>query len=200
MNGCFGVLRGVAVLVAFSNVACNVLTGASDLAADCVEKPCAIAAPRRTTTTSATEPLDAGESLEASAPHAPATESKDAGPAPDSKEEPTHTPGVRCGDVRCDGAEPACCSDDWGLRCVDDVRSCSSYGVALACDEPSDCGGGEVCCLGAYATENTAVCLPKRDCDSAATMVLCSNAADCLAGEICLPFVASTGYGRCVAW
>lgn len=75
-----------------------------------------------------------------------------------------HGPGVFCGDKAC-GANEACCNDAPSPRCVraDAPGECSDL---VRCDESSDCGASQYCCLGRIDNYTfKSECASKARCD-----------------------------------
>ena len=190
--------------LALSTFGCNVLTGSADLAIAC-EDECELSAPRRSTSSSSTEPLDGGRARPAPDGAAPALDAGDERGTDAGRDDVDEQDGgaperVRCGDVGCGGEEAECCVRSGAMTCIGAQASCS-YGVRMRCDEAAGCGAGQVCCLDGVYRRNEAVCTARSDCWGSGAMVLCSTSGDCLSGQTCLPFVQPPGYARCVtAW
>ena len=190
--------------LALSTFGCNVLAGSADLAIAC-EAEGERGAPRRSTSSPSTEPLDGGRARPAPDGAAPALDAGDERGTDAGRDDVDEQDGgaperVRCGDVGCGGEEAECCVRSGAMTCIGAQASCS-YGVRMRCDEAADCGAGQVCCLDGVYRRNEAVCTARSDCWGSGAMVLCSTSGDCLSGQTCLPFVQPPGYARCVtAW
>lgn len=180
--------------LALLGVACNVLTGAADLTAACGAS-CESRLPERVSSTSSTEPLEAGAVRDASP--SDGGEAHDAGSPEEAEDASTEEASdVRCGAVACGGATPACCVEDRTMTCVAAAAGCR--GLRIRCDETADCSAGQVCCLGGALARGEAVCIERVDCWGANATVMCKTSADCAAGQVCLPFAQPEGYRGCV--
>jgi hypothetical protein len=79
----------------------------------------------------------------------------------------------------CAGSSICCAATAGGqvssASCME-LNACKE--LAIACDGPEDCGGGEVCCA-TSPTSMTAECHPANECASAVSLVFCRKDADC---------------------
>ncbi|GAC1352678.1 MAG: hypothetical protein NVSMB1_17930 [Polyangiales bacterium] len=87
------------------------------------------------------------------------------------------------GKVSCRGTECALpdnfCCDGTSTRCAVNATlggTCENSAVFLRCDEPADCAGGQLCCLG-FGLGSGSNC--SSDCGSGETLRLCKTTADC---------------------
>ncbi|MCC6521808.1 MAG: hypothetical protein IT373_04035, partial [Polyangiaceae bacterium] len=108
---------------------------------------------------------------------------------------------VRCGAARCRVPDERCCHGAEGDRCVPDDGSayCPDRGTeyaSMACDDPSDCRAGDVCCLQMTPEGTQATRCSPHPCPTAEVCV--PGAAACHEGLRC---EAEHGdlEGRCVA-
>jgi Stigma-specific protein, Stig1 len=86
------------------------------------------------------------------------------------------SPGILCGPVTCPDPQ-LCCSSGGGMggsyACFDpNVQTCS--GELVECDDPSDCGAGEVCCSDVVFGTSGATC--STGCSGT---ILCAQSLDC---------------------
>lgn len=123
------------------------------------------------------------------------------------------TPNVVCGNTTCILDRELCCQKnfqtsqqvDTPFECVtgaanatisqggprsDTCRKVSPDRV-IACDEPSDCRSGDVCCLGGNQGGTSITCVPELDCNGASRGrgLLCASPAgvfnNCASGQQC---------------
>jgi hypothetical protein len=104
--------------------------------------------------------------------------------------------GTVCGTATC-SATQECCVGVGGRECVDQ-GTCQD--VALTCDGPEDCTGGDVCCAagnggggGAPGTGGTS-CRPDNQCQTR----VCAAETDCDGGDMCCP-IQELGVSLCLA-
>lgn len=105
---------------------------------------------------------------------------------------------VHCGSATCPLTSEVCCLDD-ASTC--ELRAgCMSPGRSrLACDDPSDCAAGQVCCLyrNADKTVSAAQCVNSVKCDRVGgDKLLCDPSrmpATCPGLQACLPFTDLIG-------
>jgi hypothetical protein len=94
-------------------------------------------------------------------------------------------PGVvTCGETTCAVPSHECCAGGASETCVTLGGTCSS-GNVRACDEKSDCSGGDICCLLApSATVSTMTCQPGPTCPTGlASAQLCKTDTECVGGS-----------------
>jgi hypothetical protein len=91
------------------------------------------------------------------------------------------TEGVPCGDATCNAPE-VCCVTFNGQSCTSNCNQ----GLALACDGPEDCSGGDVCCGDIGMGGGGSECMPSGDCQTGmGSGRLCHSNTDCDTGETC---------------
>ena len=104
-------------------------------------------------------------------------------------------PLVWCGmnDPACSGAKAVCCYDENAFQgtCAAAAADCNQFTTAFACDDPTDCAQGDICCGGLGGAR----CLAIGACQDHR---LCISQNQCGLGESCCPFVMGGGLSWCV--
>lgn len=75
------------------------------------------------------------------------------------------------------------------------AKSCYA---AVGCDDPQDCGGGQVCCLGKVDVYADTACVPPADCQAEGKFRVCKADGDCQAGKVCCAKAKGGQYGVCL--
>lgn len=115
--------------------------------------------------------------------------------APVTDDAPSNNPdgavGTECGTETCTTSQE-CCVEAGGRTCVA-TGTCA--GVALGCDGPEDCTGGEVCCAGGGGGPGSGgtECRNANQCNAN----VCGSSTDC-DGTMCCP-IQELGVSLCLA-
>jgi hypothetical protein len=94
-------------------------------------------------------------------------------------------PGTICGTLSCTGTRSTCCSsapNEAGI-CIAPDDPCSQW--KFTCDDPSDCGPGQVCCLYTLGSDG-AICETPDKCKAMPGLERCTLPGDCRNGQTCL--------------
>src|SRR5579859_447729 len=88
---------------------------------------------------------------------------------------------VNCGAMSCVAPDSVCCrAAPYGNgTCIAPGGSCSTG--TWTCDNPADCGGGNLCC----DTGNGSICTSDANCTAMNGRRMCVDRSDCPTGEEC---------------